>query len=256
MEATDLFGVLIPVTYLLMFILERIWPARSFPPIRFWSLIGFGFLMLMATLATVIPLLIPEQWQAEHRLMDGRFLGVVPGAIVGYGVYSFAAYCYHRATHTFPWLWRHTHQLHHSAQRVDMPGAALFHPFDISLYVLLSVFTSSLVLGLDPLAAAITGYIASFYSFFQHLNVRTPVWLGYFIQRPEAHCIHHKRDLHAFNYGDLPIWDILFGTFRNPREFSGEVGFDSPQAQQFGKMLLCQDVNQEEHVNFGVPKSA
>jgi sterol desaturase/sphingolipid hydroxylase (fatty acid hydroxylase superfamily) len=52
---------------------------------------------------------------------------------------------------------------------------------------------------------------------FQHANLRTPRWLGYIIQRPESHGIHHERGLHAFNYADLPLWDMVFGTFRNPR---------------------------------------
>lgn len=242
MNAIDIFGLLIPVTFVVLFALERIWPARQFPPIRFWGLLGFGFLVQIALLANLLPLLIPADWQAQHRLLDGSRLGIVPGALVGYLVYSFCAYWYHRATHSFAWLWRHTHQLHHSSQRVDMAGSVIFHPFDIAIYVFLSVITSSLILGLDPLAAAITGYIASFYSFFQHLNMRTPRWLGYLIQRPEAHCIHHQRNLHAYNYGDLPVWDLLFGTFRNPPAFAGEVGFDSPQAQQYGRMLLCQVV--------------
>ena len=83
---------------------------------------------------------------------------------------------------------------------------------------------TTLVLGLDPVAAALTGYIAAFYGYFQHMNIRTPRWLGYLIQRPEAHCIHHQRDVHAYNYGDLPVWDMLFGTFRNPASFEGAVG--------------------------------
>jgi hypothetical protein len=100
------------------------------------------------------------------------------------------------------------------------------------------------VLGLDPVAAALTGYIAAFYGYFQHLNIRTPQWLGYVIQRPEAHCIHHQRDVHAFNYGDLPVWDMLFGTFRNPAGFEGEVGFDQPATKRFGAMLGFVDVNE------------
>jgi len=105
------------------------------------------------------------------------------------------------------------------------------------------VIATTIILGLDPLAAAITGYIASFYSFFQHLNVRTPRWLGYVIQRPESHCIHHQRGVHAFNYADLPVWDMLFGSFRNPAAFEGDVGFDAPADKRFGAMLAFADVN-------------
>ncbi|NOJ44259.1 hypothetical protein [Bradyrhizobium australiense] len=42
--------------------------------------------------------------------------------------------------------------------------------------------------------------------------------------------------MHAYNYGDPPIWAILFGTFRNPASFEGAVGFDQP-ANRLGAML-------------------
>ena len=77
-----------------------------------------------------------------------------------------------------------------------------------------------LVLGLSPGAAALAGYISFFVGVFQHMNVRTPQWLGFVIQRPEAHAVHHTRGVHAYNYGNFMLWDILFGTFRNPATFA------------------------------------
>jgi sterol desaturase/sphingolipid hydroxylase (fatty acid hydroxylase superfamily) len=44
------------------------------------------------------------------------------------------------------------------------------------------------------------------------------VWLGYFIERPESHSLHHQRGVHRHNDADLPVLDMLFGTFHNPRE--------------------------------------
>ena len=44
---------------------------------------------------------------------------------------------------------------------------------------------------------------------------------------PQAHCEHHRKGVHANNYGDLPVWDILLGTFRNPIAFEGECGFET-----------------------------
>jgi sterol desaturase/sphingolipid hydroxylase (fatty acid hydroxylase superfamily) len=171
----------------------------------------------------------------------------VGGAVAGYAVLSFVAYLWHRNAHRFALMWRLFHQLHHSPQRVDMPGAALFHPFEMAVFALVSIVTTTLVLGLDPLAAALTGYIAAFYSLFQHMNVRTPRWLGYFIQRPESHCIHHQRELHNFNYSDLPLWDMLFGTFRNPGAWQGLAGFENGPSRRLGAMLAFADVNREQY---------
>lgn len=244
MSAVDLFGLLVPVTYLVMLGIEAAFPARKFPPIPYWRLKGFAFLVVQGLMATLTPLLLPEHWLAAHRLMNLESLGVFGGAAVGYAAVSLASYGWHRAAHHSPLLWRLFHQIHHSPQRVDMSGAALFHPLETLVFFTMATIITTLVLGLDPVAAALTGYIAAFYSYFQHLNVRTPQWLGYLIQRPEAHCVHHQRDVHAFNYGDLPIWDMLFGTFRNPARFEGEAGFEQPASDRLGAMLCFVDVNE------------
>jgi sterol desaturase/sphingolipid hydroxylase (fatty acid hydroxylase superfamily) len=78
---------------------------------------------------------------------------------------------------------------------------------------------------------------------FQHWNVRTPQWLGYLIQRPESHCVHHRMGVHYYNYGDLPIWDLLLGTFRNPPRYNGECGFETPGDTRIGAMIAFADVN-------------
>jgi hypothetical protein len=79
---------------------------------------------------------------------------------------------------------------------------------------------------------------------FPHLNVRTPQWLGYFIQRPEAHAVHHTRGVHAYNYGSFPLWDIVLGTFRNPARFPTEAaGFWDGSSRPLGAMLLGRDVS-------------
>lgn len=243
MSAVDLFGLLIPVTFLVMLGIEALLPARQFPPIRLWRLKGIAFLLVAGILASTVPLLIPEDWLARHRLMDLTGLGVIGGAAVGYLAVSLVSYVWHRSAHTFPVMWRLFHQIHHSPQRMDMSGANLFHPLELSAFILIGTLTTTLLLGLDPVAAALTGYIAQFYAYFQHMNLRTPAWLGYVIQRPEAHCLHHQRDVHAWNYGDLPIWDIMLGTWRNPKDFEGAVGFDKPATGRFGAMLAFADVN-------------
>ncbi|HVO04593.1 MAG TPA: sterol desaturase family protein [Candidatus Cybelea sp.] len=243
MTAIDLFGLLVPVTFLVMLGIETLFPARQFPAIRLWRLQGIAFLIGAGILASTVPLLIPADWLEQHRLVDLTGLGIIGGAIVGYTAVSFISYLWHRSAHTFPLMWRLFHQIHHSPQRMDMSGANLFHPLEFTVFILISTVTTTLLLGLDPVAAALTGYIANFYSYFQHLNVRTPRWLGAVIQRPEAHCIHHQRGVHAWNYGDLPIWDMLFGTWRNPESFAGAVGFDAPATTRFGAMLAFADVN-------------
>jgi sterol desaturase/sphingolipid hydroxylase (fatty acid hydroxylase superfamily) len=94
-----------------------------------------------------------------------------------------------------------------------------------------------------PRAAAIVGTLSALYGMVQHLNVRTPRWLALIVQRPEAHCLHHERGVHARNYSDLPLWDWVFGTYANPRTFAGDVGFDAPADRRIAAMLGFRDVN-------------
>ena len=56
-------------------------------------------------------------------------------------------------------------------------------------------------------------------------------------KRPESHTLHHERGVHARNYGDLPLFDKIFGTFANPREVSNEVGFYEGWSKKLGPML-------------------
>lgn len=77
---------------------------------------------------------------------------------------------------------------------------------------------------------------------FQHTNVRTPHWLGFFVQRPESHSQHHRRGQHRYNYADLPVFDIIFGTFRNPLHHY-DVGFYPGSAYELPKMWLGRDIS-------------
>lgn len=97
-------------------------------------------------------------------------------------------------------------------------------------------------MGLPAESVTWTLYVTMFLATFQHTNVRTPQWLGHFVQRPESHSLHHGRDVHAFNYSDLPLFDLMFGTFRNPKDFVAESGFEGASSAQIVPMLLFRDV--------------
>lgn len=243
MSAEDLLGPMVPVTYFVFLLSDRLWPARQFPPRKGWQWLGISFLVVTGIIATVTPLMLSKQWLVAHRWFDGSVLGVIGGTLVGFVLFEGVLYGYHRAAHRFSLLWRLGHQLHHCPQRVDIPGGVIFHPVETIIQVALQIFITVIVLGLDPLAAAIIGYLFPFYGLFQHWNVRTPQWLGYIIQRPESHCIHHQLGIHYFNFADLPLWDMLFGTFRNPHRFNGRCGFDGVADRKLGAMLAFQDVN-------------
>jgi sterol desaturase/sphingolipid hydroxylase (fatty acid hydroxylase superfamily) len=78
---------------------------------------------------------------------------------------------------------------------------------------------------------------------FYHWNVRTPRWLGPIFQRPESHRVHHKRGYHTNNYADLPVLDIMFGTYENPRAPIGACGFTEDREDRFEDLLAFRDLH-------------
>ncbi len=188
------------------------------------------------------------QWWAgslgAFHLFDGAWLGTAAGAASGVLVYEFFHYWYHRSAHRFDRLWRLGHQMHHSAESLDPWGAYYLHPVDTAIFVSISSLVLYPLLGLTPMAGAWAAACLTFLSVFQHANLRTPTWLGYLIQRPESHAVHHARGVHAYNYSDLPLWDMVFGTFRNPgADFKLPAqGFYQGASQRLMEMLLFRDV--------------
>jgi sterol desaturase/sphingolipid hydroxylase (fatty acid hydroxylase superfamily) len=242
MTTEDLIGLMIPLLWLSMLAWEAIAPARAWPTIRWWRTKSFAFFVMLMGLNAVLPSLLPPELTAHH-LFDGARLGVTGGVLVGLPVFTLATALLHRAYHHVDLLWRWVHQLHHAPQRLDVAGAVVFTPQEVVLNVALFQLVVVFVLGLAPLAAAALGTLTAFYGMFQHFNIRTPAWLGWFIQRPEAHGVHHRRGFHAYNYSDFPPWDMLMGTWRNPREFHGDVGFEGEAATRIAPLLIGRDVN-------------
>ena len=75
-----------------------------------------------------------------------------------------------------------------------------------------------------------------------HANVRTPHWLRYLIQTPELHSVHHQFDVHKYNFSDIPLWDRMFGTYKDTTEFVERCGFPKGAEEKLIPMLAFKDV--------------
>lgn len=228
--------------YAAMLVLDMVAPARQLTSVRLWRLKGIVFFVTSIGLFTAAPFLWTE-WLSQYRLIDASGLGIVPGAIVGVLTMQLVNYWWHRSMHNSNFLWRWFHQMHHSAERVDAFGAFVFHPFDAIGFAFTGSFALTVIVGLRPEAALAANAFGTFLAFFNHSNIRTPQWLGYIIQRPENHALHHERGVHGYNYGDIAFWDMVFGTFRNPKEFPREAGFYDGASSRIGEMLIGRDVS-------------
>ncbi len=240
----DPISLIVILMYAGLMIWEANWPARSLPKIKYWKLKGitwfFGFFFLSSYLPIwVDPLLTP------YLIIDISGLGTVLSVIIGMIIYQFFIYVYHRSVHHFDWMWRVFHQMHHSAERLDTFGAFYFSPMDMISFTFVGSFVFAFLIGLSPQSITVVILLLNFLSIFQHANITTPRWLGYIIQRPESHSIHHGRGIHKYNYSDLPIWDIIFGTFYNPAEYENENGFFDGASAKVKDMLLFKDISSE-----------
>lgn len=235
---------LIGLAFLPLFIAwDWLKPHRKYDTPSLWKLRALIVTVGSVLLSTYVALFWGTRLQG-YSLLDGRPLGIIGGTLVGILVYELVHYWYHRAAHRFDFLWRAAHQMHHSAESVDAIGAYYLHPIDTFLFTTWASLVFFPVLGLRPEAGAIAGAFLAFNAMFQHANIKTPRWLGYVVQRPESHGVHHERGLHRYNYSDLPLWDMVFGTFRNPATWDKEAGFYKGASSRIWEMLIGRDVSE------------
>jgi sterol desaturase/sphingolipid hydroxylase (fatty acid hydroxylase superfamily) len=227
-------------------LLDLFWSSRSYDSPRFWRIRAFAVSVAAVALSIAVPLF----WSSvlpSGSLLDLSGLGTWAGALVGILVYELVHYWYHRLAHKSDLLWRAAHQMHHSAESLDAFGANYLHPVDVFFFGSWASLVLFPVLGVAPEAGMVVAFFVTFNAMFQHANIRTPQWLGYLIQRPESHALHHASGKHRNNYSDLPLWDMVFGTFQNPREANHvSVGFYKGASSRILEMLFGKDVSEPE----------
>ncbi len=229
--------------YAALILWEAAFPARNLPEVKSWKLMGFMSFLLFFYLSSYLPLWLDPLLE-PYRLFDLTEMPVWVAFPIGVLLYQLGMYAWHRSMHRSDLLWRTFHQMHHSAERVDTWGAFWFSPMDMIGFTLLGSLCFGLVIGLGPTSITAVLLFLNFLSVFQHANIRTPRWLGYLIQRPESHTVHHARGLHRHNYADLPIFDLIFGTFENPTGFDHETGFYPGASSRLREMLTFRAVHE------------
>jgi len=238
----------IPASFLLFLTIEAVAPSgRAMPDVRNWRLIGLAcfagtLVVYVGTPLLIVPLL---PLMAIANLNGWGNWAAIPVWVLT----TFLGYWAHRTMHYFDLLWRAGHQLHHGVARVDISSAMIFHPVDSIVQGVLTGLIAAGLTNATPHAAAWAGLWGFAVALYQHWNVKTPAWTGWIIQRPEAHMLHHERDVHARNFGDMPIWDRVFGTYAEPVGRDVLLGFETGRAARWLAMLAMVDVNKTERVD-------
>jgi sterol desaturase/sphingolipid hydroxylase (fatty acid hydroxylase superfamily) len=238
---SDPVSMIIIGIFLCLLIAEALFPGRPLPKIPYWKLKGICAFIVFFFLSSYLPLLWNDYF-AKYKIIDLSFLGNYLGGLIALLTYQFGVYVWHRSMHKNNVLWRVFHQMHHSAERVDTYGTFFFSPMDMIGFTFITSL-AMIWIGFTPQATIYAIYGATFLAVIQHTNIKTPQWMGYIFQRPESHSVHHEKGVHGFNYSDLPLFDIIFGTFHNPKEFAKETGFYHGASHKIGEMILFKDIN-------------
>jgi sterol desaturase/sphingolipid hydroxylase (fatty acid hydroxylase superfamily) len=219
---------------------ERVLPGRRLPNSAGWHVRA----LLINLIQLAITLLAGGLWLAvfsgESPIALANLNAPVLEGFIGWFVGTFVFYWWQRLRHLTGW-WVIFHQGHHSASRIEVPTSFYRHPIEIFVNAFLSALILFPVLGASLTASVWYNFFAATGEYFYHANVKTPRWLRYVVQTPELHSIHHQYDVHSYNLSDLPIWDRIFGTYRDAVSFTSRCGFPDGAEQRLPEMLMFRD---------------
>lgn len=234
---------IIIIAFVFCFLIERIFAGWRLPKVHSWytrvvliNCVQLGVVLLAG--------LTWEKWFYGRSLFHlTEYIDAWSAGFVAYFIATFIFYWWHRFRHKSDFLWRHFHQIHHSPQRLEVITSFYKHPQEMIVNSILGSTIVYSLLGLSLEAGATYTLFTALGEFFYHTNIQTPQWIGYVFQRPEMHRIHHEYNRHKNNYGDFVFWDMMFGTYENPKTWSGRCGFDEHLELRLKDMLLLRDVH-------------
>ena len=235
-----IFGV-----FLFCFVIERIFVGWELPRVKTWPvrvLLINGVQLGVVLLAGVTWEVWLSSWSVFHL---SSIVSPAAGGFIAYFIATFVFYWWHRWRHEVDLLWLGFHQIHHSPQRLEVITSFYKHPGEMVVNSIIGSLLVYTFLGLSVEAAAIYTLYTALGEFFYHTNIKTPRWIGYVFQRPEMHRIHHQSNRHKNNYGDIVWWDMLFGTYENPKEWVHNCGFTPEREERLTDMLAYKDVHKK-----------
>lgn len=158
--------------------LETFVPGWRMPRVRTWPV---RVIAINAVQLGVV-MLAGVTWERWFQRASIFGLGdAVPAWAAGLGAYfvaTFVFYWWHRWRHESDGLWRHFHQIHHSARRLEVATSFYKHPLEM---IVNSIIGAALVYGMPGLqleAGAVYTLCTAAGEFFYHANWCTPHWEG------------------------------------------------------------------------------
>jgi sterol desaturase/sphingolipid hydroxylase (fatty acid hydroxylase superfamily) len=180
--------------------------------------------------------MVPE---AAKTFVSSQPIWIQVALLIIFG--DFYYYWVHRLFHTVPLLWKF-HSIHHSIEHMDWIAASRTHPIDTAL-TNSGVIIIAILFEFSGLAVLIFGIQFSWHSWLKHSNVMVG-WgpLRWLLLTPTFHHWHHANVKEAYDKnfsGQLPLWDILFGTaIMNEKNGPDKYGVDDPVPVTFIRSLI------------------
>lgn len=232
--------------FLICWPLERIWRRHPVPVRRLALRTDLTYAALapvvqaIGLVAAAIVGVLSFAWLPGLALRPlASLLPPAVHTVVGILLFDMLVYWTHRWSHTVPLFWRF-HSVHHSTVHLDWVSGFRAHPFDGAFAA--PAFAFVLAAGFD---ATVTGALVAVQfvvGIWSHLNVRWRLrWLRHIVLTPDFHHWHHAADpeAHHSNYSTLlPVWDLIFGTFRMPETGPTRYGVSAPVPVTIGRQLL------------------
>jgi sterol desaturase/sphingolipid hydroxylase (fatty acid hydroxylase superfamily) len=237
-------AVIIPVVFLALFALERLFPVAQWlggiaRVVKNLALAGFNF---VASPLIVIPI---TAYVAAH-VMNWRpeFWSGWFGLGLDLLLLDFWIYWWHRINHVVPFLWRF-HEIHHLDEMLDTTSALRFHFGEV---ILSSLVRAAVIFALAmPLSSVVVFEVLVLVSaLFHHSNLKLPAAferaLSFIIVTPSIHWVHHhaKRVDTDSNYSTvLSVWDHLFGSrSQTVRTVDMPIGVERVRERGFLSLIL------------------
>ncbi len=152
-------------------------------------------------------------WLHQFAWLDLPFTAL--NLLLLFVLQDFLYYWFHRASHRVRWLWA-SHVAHHSSRLMNF-STAFRQSLTYPLSGMWLFWVPLVLLGFDPKLVLAVVAINLGFQFFVHTRWgKHWGWLGYVLNTPAWHRVHHAcNDVYIDkNFaGVLVIWDRLFGSF-------------------------------------------
>jgi sterol desaturase/sphingolipid hydroxylase (fatty acid hydroxylase superfamily) len=211
--------------FIVLFFLEKLFPLRR-RTVALWRRLAINLVIAALTLSVVGLIVRPASDHALLWTVQNKFglLGIITmpswlAGVAGFLLLDLSFYYWHRANHTWPWLWRF-HNVHHIDGDLDVTTAFRFHAVEIVFSAVFRV-VQILALGVSVWTYAIYEVVFQAGTLFHHSNLRLPVRLEQLLSKiivtPRMHAIHHSQVQREANSNYSTVfswWDRLHRSLR------------------------------------------